>query len=209
MDDKSVDDISVDKKSADVKSADRISVDKRSADDRSVDKMSADKRSMDDKSVDDISVDKKSADVKSADRISVDKRSADDRSVDKVYETKGFVKNEVTANFQSHRQSISGVCELRKIRKKIYFDSYVFDSLISKINSPSASLLYIYLYRRTIAEGNQTIQISGTVLSEVLGFSSKAVRSAIKFLIELGFLELLPSEKSSITATYRVLTPFD
>ena len=76
------------------------------------------------------------------------------------------------------------------------------------MNSPSASLVYIYLYRRTVGEGETTIQISGTVLGEALGFSSKAIRSAIKHLIGLGLLEVLPSEKSSITATYRVLANF-
>ena len=184
-------------------------------------KMSADKstpvkKSREESAAAEMSVDKSTSVKRSADNFSGVKMSADEsvpveksRGDGNAREELSDQEGRVTANFQSHRRAIHGVCELRKIRKKIQFDSYIFDSLILRINSPSASLIYIYLYRRTIGEGEATIQISGTVLGEALGFSSKAVRSAIKHLIGLGLLELLPSEKSSITASYRVLASFD
>ena len=228
-DDMSVDGGSTDRGSVVKKSADDVSRDDMSAVKKSSDEMFRDDRSVERKSMDVMSVDNGSVVKKSADEQSVGRRSADKKSMDgKTADKKSTVKRasagrgseapssrdrheegEFAANFQSHRRSLTGVCELRRIRKKIPVESYIFDSLISEINSPSASLVYIYLYRRTIAEGEQSIQISGTILSEVLGFSSKAARSGIKHLIELGLLELLPSEKSSMTPSYRVLTPFN
>jgi hypothetical protein len=93
----------------------------------------------------------------------------------------------------------------------VKFDSYLFDALMRDLvghsRSPSAYLVYLNLYRHSVALGRDSVRLSYGSLADQTGLSKRAVQSAV------GYLEarqLVGIEKASATAIpiYTVLTPW-
>ena len=79
--------------------------------------------------------------------------------------------------------------------------------LVGHSRSATAYLVYLQLYRQSIAIGRDTIMISHAMLADASGISKRAVQDAIVHLRER---QLLKMSKTSPTAIpeYTVLTPW-
>lgn len=93
----------------------------------------------------------------------------------------------------------------------VKFDSYLFDALMRDLvghcRSPSAYLVYLNLYRHSVALGRESVRLSYGSLADQTGLSKRAVQSAVGYLEER---QLVAIEKASATSTpiYSVLTPW-
>lgn len=63
-------------------------------------------------------------------------------------------------------------------------DTFVIDKLFARIESPAACVVYIYLWRRTIGQGQEKIKISAKVIGDVLNFNRRTIIMAIRHLNE-------------------------
>ena len=68
----------------------------------------------------------------------------------------------------------------------IAFDSYVFDTLMHDLighdRAPSAFIVYLYLWRQSLAAGEETVQISLRAIAEGTGLSKRGVQEALTVL---------------------------
>ena len=90
-------------------------------------------------------------------------------------------------------------------------DTYVLDTLLPDLvghdRRPASFLVYLYLWRRTCADGKERESISLREVSEGTGLSKRAVQSALNSLVGR---ELIRVERESITAVacYEVRRPW-
>ena len=95
--------------------------------------------------------------------------------------------------------------------RTIELDAYVVDTLMADLvghdHQPSAFLVYLYLWRRTRAEGVDEAAVSLRQIAEGTGISRRAVQDAITRLAQR---QLIGVERASITAVprYRVHRPW-
>ncbi len=94
---------------------------------------------------------------------------------------------------------------------QIAIDGYVIDSLMRDLvahdKKPSAFLVYLYLWRRTLGEGRAAVHQSHQQLADATGLSKSSVRAAIRLL---GRRRLIQARRASPTTTpeYAVLRPW-
>ena len=94
---------------------------------------------------------------------------------------------------------------------QIAIDGYVIDSLMRDLvahdKKPSAFLVYLYLWRRTLGEERATVHQSHQQLADATGLSKSAVQAAIRLLCRR---RLLQSRRKTPTTTpeYAVLRPW-
>jgi DNA-binding MarR family transcriptional regulator len=90
-------------------------------------------------------------------------------------------------------------------------DAYVVDTLMPDLvghdHQPSAFLVYLFLWRRTRAEGVDEAPVSLRQIAEGTGLSRRAVQDAVARLAQR---QLIGVERASITAVprYRVHRPW-
>ncbi len=95
--------------------------------------------------------------------------------------------------------------------RTIEVDAYVLDTLMGDLvghdHQPSAFLVYLYLWRRTRAEGVDEAAVSLRQIAEGTGLSRRAVQDAVGRLAQR---QLIGVERASITAVprYRVHRPW-
>lgn len=93
----------------------------------------------------------------------------------------------------------------------IAIDEYVIDSLMRDLvahdKRPSAFLVYLHLYRRTVGEARASVHQSHQQIADATGLSKSAVQGAIRLLLRR---RLLHSRQASPTTTpeYRVQRPW-
>ena len=93
----------------------------------------------------------------------------------------------------------------------VEIDAYVLDSLMADLvghdRQPSAFLVYLFLWRRTLGSGEATAQVSLLDISMGTGLSKRAVQEALRLLAKR---RLLSIQRESITAipVYAVLRPW-
>lgn len=91
-------------------------------------------------------------------------------------------------------------------------DDYVIDTLMRDLTeherSPSAFLVYLYVWRMTLGKEQRRVNLSYQELSEATGLSKSAVQNAVRLLKGRA---LLASRAESKTATpsYRVERPWN
>ena len=90
-------------------------------------------------------------------------------------------------------------------------DPYVVDTLMRDLvahsRSSAAFLVYLQLYRQTHGAGRESVAISHSVLTELIGISKRSVQNALAHLIER---RLIRRRRAHLTAVpvYTVLTPW-
>lgn len=95
--------------------------------------------------------------------------------------------------------------------RTIELDAYVVDTLMPDLvghdHQPSAFLVYLFLWRRTHAEGADEAAVSLREIAEGTGLSRRGVQDA---LARLAQRQLVGIERESITAVprYRVHRPW-
>jgi DNA-binding MarR family transcriptional regulator len=81
-------------------------------------------------------------------------------------------------------------------------DDYVIETLmrdlVSHDKKPSAFIVYLYLWRRTLGQSRASVHQSHQQLADATGLSKSAVQSAIKILSRRRLIE---THRSSKTAT--------
>jgi hypothetical protein len=93
----------------------------------------------------------------------------------------------------------------------VEIDAYVLDSLMADLvghdRQPSAFLVYLFLWRRTLGSGEPTARASLLDISLGTGLSKRAVQEALRLLAKR---RLLSIQRESITAipVYEVLRPW-
>ena len=93
----------------------------------------------------------------------------------------------------------------------VEIDAYVLDSLMADLvghdRQPSAFLVYLFLWRRTLGSGEATARVSLLDISMGTGLSKRAVQEALRLLAKR---RLLSIQRESITAipVYEVLRPW-
>ena len=71
-------------------------------------------------------------------------------------------------------------------RDVVAVDRYVFDTLMHDLighdRAPSAFVVYLYLWRHSLAAGNQTVRTSLREIAEGTGLSKRGVQEALSVL---------------------------
>lgn len=112
------------------------------------------------------------------------------------------------ATKEYHRVALEELEFLRSMKTlSVRVDTYVIDSLFSKIANPTASLVYLYLWRRTIGQGQERIKISAQIIAESLGLSRRTVQLALRKLNEMGYIATDGLGELGIPE-HRVLSPW-
>jgi CRP-like cAMP-binding protein len=94
---------------------------------------------------------------------------------------------------------------------QLLLDSYILDVLMRDLTEhekrPSAILVYLYLWRRSLGAGQKAVPLSHQQLSEGTGLSKSAVQSAVRLLKRR---RLLSAALKNPTATpvYRIERPW-
>jgi hypothetical protein len=94
---------------------------------------------------------------------------------------------------------------------QLLLDSYILDVLMRDLTEhekrPSAILVYLYLWRRSLGAGQKVVSLSYQQLSEGTGLSKSAVQGAVRLLRRR---RLLSAALKSPTATpvYRIERPW-
>lgn len=90
-------------------------------------------------------------------------------------------------------------------------DRYIIDSLMPDLvghdRRPSAFLLYLTLWSRTLATGNAEVRIALADLAEVTGLSKRTVQAAIAWL-EYRRLVAVTRDSSTDVGTFAVKAPW-
>ena len=90
-------------------------------------------------------------------------------------------------------------------------DDYVFEVLMRDLvghdKRPSAFLVYLHLWSRTLGQRRKTAELSHRAMAEATGLSKRAVQEAVRRLLRR---RLIRSTQSSPTATpvYSVARPW-
>jgi len=93
----------------------------------------------------------------------------------------------------------------------LQIDEYVIDVLMGDLvrhdRSPSAFLVYVFLWRLTHGAAKPTVQIALQDIAEVTGLSKRSVQSAVGLLVKR---KLMTIARESITAipVYSVMRPW-
>lgn len=101
--------------------------------------------------------------------------------------------------------------ETTVFKKRLSIDPYVVDTLMGDLvghdHSPTAFLVYLFLYRRTIAAKAKSVTISLAELATEIGVSKSAVQSALRILRRR---RLIRTVRATVTATpeHFVLRPW-
>jgi len=94
---------------------------------------------------------------------------------------------------------------------QLLLDSYILDVLMRDLTEhdkrPSAFLVYLHVWRRSLGEGQRAVQLSHQQLAEGTGLSKSAVQGAVRLLKRR---KLLSASLKNPTATpiYRVERPW-
>ena len=93
----------------------------------------------------------------------------------------------------------------------IFFDNYVLDVLMRDLTEhdkrPSAFLVYLHIWRKSLAAGQKTVILSHREIAEGTGLSKSAVQGAVRLLRRRKLLSA--SRKNSTAAPiYRVERPW-
>jgi hypothetical protein len=93
----------------------------------------------------------------------------------------------------------------------VLLDSYILDVLMRDLTEhekrPSAFLVYLHVWRRTVGAGQKVVSLSHQQLAEGTGLSKSAVQGAVRLLKRR---KLLSASQKNPTATpiYRVERPW-
>jgi len=91
------------------------------------------------------------------------------------------------------------------------FDPYIVDTLMPDLvghdRQPSAFLVYLYLWRRTHACGEGTVQVALLDIAEATGLSKRAVQDAVGWLAKRKLLSVT-RERITAVPVYAVLRPW-
>jgi hypothetical protein len=95
---------------------------------------------------------------------------------------------------------------------QLTIDDYVVDTLMRDLTeherSPSAFLVYLYVWRMTFGKQRRRVNLSHQELSEATGLSKSAVQNAVKLLKKHALLASR-SESKTATPSYRVERPWN
>jgi hypothetical protein len=93
----------------------------------------------------------------------------------------------------------------------LFLDSYILDVLMRDLTEhekrPSAFLVYLYVWRRSVGAGQKIVSLSHQQMAEGTGLSKSAVQGAVRLLKKR---KLLSASLKNPTATpaYRVERPW-
>ncbi|MBL8066190.1 MAG: hypothetical protein JNM34_10075 [Chthonomonadaceae bacterium] len=91
------------------------------------------------------------------------------------------------------------------------FDPYIFDALMRDLvghsRSPAAFVVYLHLYRQSVAMGHESVSQSLALIADSTGLSKRAVQIAILHLVDRQLLQVFRAGRTSVPA-YTVLTPW-
>lgn len=92
------------------------------------------------------------------------------------------------------KQIIKKACQETKERSKklgfVQVHNFIFDILFPAINNPSATIVYLLLYRRSWGYKNQPkVKISHQNIADKVGLSKRGVQDALDWLQEIGLIE--------------------
>src|SRR5215510_7725706 len=91
------------------------------------------------------------------------------------------------------------------------FDPYIVDTLMPDLvghdRQPSAFLVYLYLWRRTHASGERSVQVALLDIAEATGLSKRAVQDAVGWLAKRKLLNVT-RERITAVPVYAVLRPW-
>ncbi|HEX2453891.1 MAG TPA: helix-turn-helix domain-containing protein [Vicinamibacterales bacterium] len=95
--------------------------------------------------------------------------------------------------------------------QKIALDAYVVDVLMRDLTGhdrqPSAFLVYLHLWHRTVGHGSRTVKTSHRSIAEATGLSKSAVQAAIRTLTRRRLVQI-QREARTATPEYTVNRPW-
>lgn len=100
------------------------------------------------------------------------------------------------AEYAAEKDTIAKLADKKSGYTRI--DNFVFDALIPKIGSASASIVYLYLWRRSLGFQRPSVFLSHQIISESVGLSKRAVQEAILKLNELNVIKTKRAYETAI-----------
>lgn len=100
------------------------------------------------------------------------------------------------AEYAAEKDTIAKLAERKSGYTRI--DNFVFDVLIPKIGSASASIVYLYLWRRSLGFQKPSVCLSHQIISESVGLSKRAVQEAVIRLNELNVIKTKRAYETAI-----------
>lgn len=96
---------------------------------------------------------------------------------------------------------------MTEIALDVYVTDVLMRDLVGHDKSPSAFLVYLYLWARTRGRGEESAALSHQLIADATGISKSAVQSAIRILTGR---KLIRAKKSTVTSTpeYTVERPW-
>jgi hypothetical protein len=93
----------------------------------------------------------------------------------------------------------------------LFLDSYILDVLMRDLTEhekrPSAFLVYLHVWRRSVGAGQKVASLSHQAMSEGTGLSKSAVQGAVRLLKRRKLLSA-SLKNPTATPTYRVERPW-
>jgi CRP-like cAMP-binding protein len=90
-------------------------------------------------------------------------------------------------------------------------DAYILDTLMPDLvghdRQPSAFLVYLFLWRRTLGTGRPRVRVSLADIAEATGLSKRSVQDALRTLVRRKLVSLLRENITAIPA-YTVMRPW-
>lgn len=90
-------------------------------------------------------------------------------------------------------------------------DPYVVDTLMRDLvghsHSPTAFLVYLYLYRQTHGEGRESLPVSYAAIADCIGISKRSAQVALAHLVSRQLIRCRKAKPTAIPV-YTVLTPW-
>jgi len=91
------------------------------------------------------------------------------------------------------------------------FETYLLDALMRDLvghsRSPAAFLVYLQLYRHSIAAGRESVSMSHAMMADSTGLSKRAVQSGVALLSERQLVSVARAHSTAVPV-YTVLTPW-
>lgn len=108
----------------------------------------------------------------------------------------GGPKKSTQAEFAIAKSTIAALADKKHGYTRI--DNYVFDSLLPQLADAGASIVYLYLWRRTIGFQRISVDLSHQIIADAVGLSKRTVQDAIYKLNEKGLIRTVRAYSTAI-----------
>lgn len=109
---------------------------------------------------------------------------------------------------ESYLDAIDELSKVRQQNNHFILDAEVIDQVLPKLKSMSAFAVYIYLWRMTIGQGKESINVSTKLIMNDVGLSRGAAQKAIELLNDQNLITSTGLKRGGIMPNHTILRPW-